>query len=441
MTTPRENISQTLTAHYASIFHLLDDPRFNENSIEFIDDGILVVEGGKIIAVGERCKIEPSLAPGCSVVKHPKTIITPGFLDLHIHFPQLTTVATYGEQLLGWLNSIIPEEEIYKIPEIAAERAKIFLKETLRAGTTTMCAYGSWASESVDALFSEAERLNLRLVAGKVMADRNMPNGISLSNPKDDYEQASSLIEKWHGRGRLAYAVTPRFAISSTPEDLTVAGNLMKEYPGIYMQTHLSENPEEINYTLELFPERKSYLDVYDHYGLVNERSIFGHCIHLDDDDFKRVKETGAVLCPNPPSNMFLGSGLFKFAKAKEYKVRMALGTDFGAGNTFSMLQSMENAYKTAQLQGYSLSPFEAFYHATLGGARALSIDDKVGNFEIGKEADFVVLDTCCTPFISWRMEHAKTPLEKLFILMMLGDDRAVKCTYASGNPVHIRDN
>jgi len=207
------------------------------------------------------------------------------------------------------------------------------------------------------------------------------------------------------------------------------------------MQTHLSENPKEISFTLELFPGRKSYLDVYDHYGLVNERSIFGHCIHLDDDDFKRVSETGAVLCPNPPSNMFLGSGLFKFEKAKEYGIRMGMGTDFGAGNTFSMLQSMENAYKTAQLQGYSLSPFEAFYHATLGGARALSIDNKVGNFEIGKEADFVVLDACCTPFISWRMEHAKTPLEKLFVLMMLGDDRAVKHTYVYGNPVHSRDS
>jgi guanine deaminase len=303
-----------------------------------------------------------------------------------------------------------------------------------------MVAYGSWAKESVDALFAEAERLKMSLVAGKVMANRNMPDGISLTDSDSDYADSSELIERWHGRGRLSYAVTPRFAISSTPDDLEAASRLMREHPGVYMQTHLSENPKEIEFTLELFPGRKSYLDVYDYYGLVGDRSIFGHCIHLVDEDFARVKEAGAVLCPNPPSNFFLGSGLFKFAKAKEHGVKVALGTDFGAGNTFSMIQSMENAYKMAQLQGYSLSPFEGFYLSTLGGAKALSVDDRLGNFQPGKEADFVVLDTACTPFIAWRMEHAKTPLEKLFVLMMLGDDRAVKQTYVYGEVAHDRD-
>jgi len=427
-------------AHRASIFHLLDDPRFSPDAYQFIEDGLLVVSDGKVLSVGEADQLLPTLPPGTEVIQHDQAVITPGFFDLHTHFPQLTTVAVYGEQLLGWLNAIIPEEEVYKIPEVAAERAQLFLKECLRAGTTSMVAYGSWAKQSVDALFTEAERLNMSLVAGKVMANRNMPDGISLTDPESDYTESSELIERWHGRGRLAYAVTPRFAISSTPEDLEAASRLMCEHPGVYMQTHLCENPNEISFTLELFPGRKSYLDVYDHYGLVGDRSIFGHCIHLVDEDFERVREAGAVLCPNPPSNLFLGSGLFKFAKAKEYGIRVALGTDFGAGNTFSMLQSMENAYKTAQLQGYSLSPFEGFYLSTLGGARALSVDDRLGNFEPGKEADFVVLDMACTPFISWRMEHAKTPLEKLFVLMMLGDDRAVKQTYVYGTAVHDRD-
>jgi guanine deaminase len=427
-------------AHRASIFHLLDDPRYNPDAYQFIEDGLLVVTNGKVVSVGDAAQSLASLPPGTEVVKHEGAVITPGFFDLHIHFPQLTTVAVYGEQLLGWLNAIIPEEEVYKVPEVAADRARLFLKECLRAGTTSMVAYGSWAKESVDALFAEAERLKMSLVAGKVMANRNMPDGISLTDSDSDYADSSELIERWHGRGRLSYAVTPRFAISSTPDDLEAASRLMREHPGVYMQTHLSENPKEIEFTLELFPGRKSYLDVYDYYGLVGDRSIFGHCIHLVDEDFARVKEAGAVLCPNPPSNFFLGSGLFKFAKAKEHGVKVALGTDFGAGNTFSMIQSMENAYKMAQLQGYSLSPFEGFYLSTLGGAKALSVDDRLGNFQPGKEADFVVLDTACTPFIAWRMEHAKTPLEKLFVLMMLGDDRAVKQTYVYGEVAHDRD-
>ena len=437
---PVKPVTSSLKAYRASIFHLLDDPRTNNQAYQFIDDGLLVVRDGKVVSIGDAASALASLPQGTEITRFDQAIISPGFFDLHIHFPQLSTVAVYGEQLLGWLNTIIPEEEVYKIPEVAAERAQLFLKECLRAGTTTMVAYAAWSKESVDALFSEAERLNMRMVAGKMMADRNMPDGISTTTPDSDYTESAELIQRWHGRGRLAYAVTPRFAISSTPEDLEAAGRLMRENPGVYMQTHLCENKNEIAFTLELYPERKSYLDVYDHYGLVGDRSIFGHCIHLVDDDFARIKESGAVLCPNPPSNLFLGSGLFQFAKAKEYGIRLAMGTDFGAGNTFSMLNSMENAYKMAQLQGYSFSPLEGFYLSTLGGARALSMDDKVGNFEVGKEADFVVLDTTCTPFISWRMEHAKTPLDKLFVLMMLGDDRAIQHTFVHGEKVHSRD-
>ena len=427
-------------AHRGSIFHLLDDPRYNPQAYQYIDDGLLVVSEGKVVSVGAASDDLKNLSPDTQIVDHGDAIITPGYFDLHTHFPQLTTVAVYGEQLLGWLNAIIPEEEVYKDSDVAAERAKIFLKECLRAGTTSMVAYGSWAKESVDALFREAQHLNMSIVAGKVMANRNMPEGISLTDPESDYNDSAELIERWHGTDRLAYAVTPRFAISSTPDDLEAAARLMRENQGVYLQTHLCENPNEIKFTLELFPGRKSYLDVYDHYGLVGERTIFGHCIHLTDDDFERIRETKAVLCPNPPSNMFLGSGLFKFEKAKDYGIRVALGTDFGAGNTFSMLQSMENAYKTAQLQSYSLSPFEAFYLCTLGGARALSVDDRLGNFEPGKEADFVVLDPKCTPFMEWRLQHADTPLEKLFVFMMLGDDRAVKNTYVYGDLVHDRD-
>ena len=431
----------TLTvAHRGSLFHLLADPRFKEDCVEFIEDGLLTVSDGVIKSMGPADQLLSQLPAGTKVIQHNDAVLVPGFFDLHVHSPQLTTVAIYGEQLLGWLNTIIPEEEAYKDPEVASKRADIFLKEALRNGTTTMAVYGSWAKESVDALFSKADSLNMRFVAGKVMADRNMPAGISLTSPEQDYEDCSALIDAWHGQGRLSYAVTPRFAISCTREDMNVASRLMNEHDDIYFQTHLSENPKEIEFTLELFPECKSYLDVYDSFGLLGRRSIFGHCIHLEDEDFKRVEETGSVLCPNPPSNFFLGSGLFKFENAKNHHVHVALGTDFGAGNTLSMLSSMENAYKMAQLQGYSLSPWEAFYYATLGGAKALSVDDRVGNFLPGKEADFVVLDKKATPLIEWRMEHARTPADVMFVLMMLGDDRMVRSTYVAGKAVHHRD-
>lgn len=428
-------------AHRGSLFHLLDDPRFNQDCVEFIEDGVLLVSDGAIVSTGPANEILDKLPAGTNVVEHNDAVLVPGFFDLHVHSPQLTTVAIYGEQLLGWLNTIIPEEEAYKDPETASNRADVFIKEALRNGTTTMAVYGSWAKESVDALFKKADSLNMRLVAGKVMADRNMPEGISLTSPEKDYEDCSSLIERWHSKGRLSYAVTPRFAISCTREDMKVASRLMNEHRDVYFQTHLSENPKEVEFTLELFPECKSYLDVYDSFGLLGQRSIFGHCIHLGDEDFKRVAETGSVLCPNPPSNFFLGSGLFKFENAKNHNVRVALGTDFGAGNTLSMLSSMENAYKMAQLQGYSLSPWEAFYYATLGGAKALSVDDRIGNFLPGKEADFVVLDKKATPLIEWRLEHARTPSDVMFVLMMLGDDRVVRSTYVAGQAVHNRDD
>ena len=429
----------SITAHRGSLFHLLDDPRKDSEAYEFIDDALLVIADGHIQAMGPYSQIKPRLAADINIEEHPDAILCPGFFDLHIHFPQLTTTAVYGEQLLGWLNTIIPQEEVYKDQSHASQCAELFLGELLRNGTTTAAVYGSWAKESVDALFEKAAELNLRLGAGKVMADRNMPEGISLTSPDQDYEDSKELIERWHGHKRLSYITTPRFAISCTPEDLRVCRRLLDEHPDSYLQTHLSENPREIEFTLELFPECKSYLDVYDSYGLLGPRTLFGHCIHLEDSDFQRVSETGSVLCPNPPSNFFLGSGLFKFQAAKEHGVRMALGTDFGAGNTFSMLSSMENGYKMAQLQGYSLSPFEAFYHSTLGGARALSMDQQVGNFLPGKEADFIVLDKTATPFIEWRLQHASTPSEILFVLMMLGDDRAIRATYVAGQQVHCK--
>jgi guanine deaminase len=441
---PKEAEMRTVKAYRGSIFHLLDNPIYQEtpaDAYQYWEDGVLLVENGKVQAAGPAAEILNILPEGLEVAVYPDSIIMPGMVDIHIHFTQVATVASYGEQLLEWLQDyIFPGEAEYDDAALAQERAAVFLKELLRRGTTTAAVYGSLAQESVDGLFTEAERLNLRLVAGKAMMNRNGPEGMKLTTPESDYQDSMELIEKWHGRARLSYAVTPRFAPACSEADLQVASRLLKEHPGVYLQTHLCENQHEVAWVRELFPERKSYLDVYDYYGLVGEKTLLGHSLHLDDADFLRVKETGAVLCPCPPSNLFLGSGLFKFDKAKEYQVRVALGTDMGGGNTLSMLRALDEAYKTAQLQGYSLSPFEAFYLVTLGGARALSMEDKIGNFETGKEADFIVMDLKSTPFLEFRMQFTRTLSDKLFVQMMMGDDRAIRETYVNGALVHRRE-
>ncbi len=432
-----------MKAYRASIFHLVDNPAEvldPRAAYQYWEDGLLLVEDGKIKSVGSAAALCPDLPAGVPVATYQDSLILPGLIDIHIHFPQITTVASYGEQLLEWLHDyIFPGEAEYTDQSLAEARAEIFLKELLRQGTTTASVYCSLAKESAEALFAVAQRLNLRLLAGKVMMDRNGPKGMQLSTPESDYYDCRGLIEKWHGQDRLAYVVTPRFAPACSEVDLQVASRLIKEYPGVYVQTHLSENHHEIAWVRELFPERKNYLDVYDHYGLVGDRTLLGHSLHLEDEDFLRVKEAGAVLCPCPPSNFFLGSGLFKFAKARKYQNKVALGTDLGAGNTFSMFKAMEEAYKMAQLQGYSLSPFEAFYLVTLGGARGLSLEEKIGNFTAGKEADFIIMDLKSTPFLEFRMQFARTLGDKLFVQMMMCDDRAVMETYVCGALVHRR--
>ncbi|MCY1212600.1 Guanine deaminase [compost metagenome] len=342
--------------------------------------------------------------------------------------------------MLDWLNTYtFPTEKQFADKAHAADVAGIFIKELLRNGTTTALVFGTVHKESVDAFFEAAQALDLRMIAGKVLMDRNAPDYLT-DCPESGYADSKELIERWHGKGRLHYAVTPRFAPTSTPEQLELAGKLYAEYPGLYMHTHLSENRKEIEWVKELFPERKGYLDVYDHYKLIGQRSVFAHGVHLCDDECKRLAETGSAVAFCPTSNLFLGSGLFDLQKLEEHGVRVGLGTDVGAGTSFSQLQSLNEAYKVMQLQGKKLDPFKSLYLATLGGARALYLDDKIGNFQAGKDADFVVLDYKATPLLDYRMQQARSLAERLFALTILGDDRTVKETFAAGRSVHKRD-
>lgn len=435
-------MSLTRKAYRAAILHSLDDPALVgvQASYEYFADGVLVVEDGRISALGAASEVLPTLADDVEVTHYPDALITPGFIDTHIHFPQTGMVGSYGEQLLDWLNEYtFPCEGQFADKAHADSVAQIFLKELLRNGTTTALVFGSVHPESVDALFEAAQALDLRLIAGKVMMDRNAPDYLT-DTARSSYAQSKALIERWHGKGRLHYAVTPRFAPTSSEAQLTLAGQLLREYPDVYLQTHLSENLQEIEWVKALFPERSNYLDVYDHYQLLGERSVLAHGVHLCDAECQRLAETGSAIAFCPTSNLFLGSGLFNLSQAERFKVNVGLGTDVGAGTSFSLLHTLNEAYKVMQLQGEKLNPFKSLYLATLGGARALRLGDRVGTLQPGTDADFVVLDYHATPLLSYRIAQAKTFEEVLFVLMTLGDDRAVLQTYAAGRRVHSRD-
>lgn len=424
------------TAYRSAIIQIIADPKDVgiEQAYRYFEDGLLVVENGKIIDVGEHMETIAKHNGDMKMINYQDKIITAGFVDTHIHYPQTGMIASYGEQLLDWLeNYTFPEEERFKDPEYAAKVAKIFLDELASNGTTTALVFGTVHKQSVDVFFQEAKRRDLRMICGKVLMDRNAPEYLT-DTPESGYKDSKDLIEKWHGNGRLSYAVTPRFAPTSSPEQLATVGQLLKEYPSVYMHTHLSENKQEIEWVKSLFPEREGYLDVYDHYGLLHQRSVFAHGVHLSDCECQRLSDTGSAIAFCPTSNLFLGSGLFDLTHLEEYGVRVGMGTDVGAGTSFSLMQTMSEAYKVMQLQQQKLHPVKSLYQATLGGAKALYLDDKIGSLEVGKEADFVVLEPNATTLMKFRMQQAKTLEEKLFVLMSLGDDRTVHATYINGN-------
>lgn len=434
-------MSTTCKAHRAAILYSIADPSevgLQASHVHF-EDGLLVVDQGRISAVGPAAELLPTLRADIEVVRHHDALITPGFIDTHIHFPQTGMIGAYGEQLLDWLESYtFPCEKQFADKAHADEVAKLFLQELLRNGTTTALVFGSVHPESVEALFEQAERLDLRLIAGKVMMDRNAPDYLT-DTAESGYQDSKALIERWHGKGRLHYAVTPRFAPTSTPQQLASAGRLLKEYPGLYLHTHLSENLEEIDWVRTLFPERDGYLDVYDHYQLLGERSVFAHGVHLCDAECQRLAESGSAVAFCPTSNLFLGSGLFNLPQAERFGVRVGLGTDVGAGTSFSLLATLNEAYKVMQLQGARLHPFKSLYLATLGGARALRLEDRIGSLKPGNDADFVVLDYKATPLLDYRIRQSTSIEETLFVLATLGDDRTVRETYAAGRCVHRR--
>jgi guanine deaminase len=430
----------TLQAYRASLLHFTSDPAFHENAYAWHEDGLLVVNDGLVEAAGDYASVRASLPESVPVQDYRGKLIVPGFIDTHIHYPQTDIIASPAPGLLPWLETYtFPTESKFSDPEHAQEVAKFFLDELLRCGTTTAMVYCTVHPESVEAFFTESEKRNLRMVAGKVMMDRHCPEFLR-DTAECGARDSEELIRKWHKRGRQLYALTPRFAPTSTEAQLQLTGELARAYPDTFIQTHVAENTDEVAWVKSLFPDARSYLDVYDHYGLMRPRAMYAHCIWLDDADRARMRDTRSVASICPTSNLFLGSGLFDFARADAAQVPLALATDVGGGTAFSMLRTMNEVYKVARMGGTYLPALRMFYMATLGAARGMQLEGTIGNFASGAEADFIVLDPQATPLMARRTQQVDGLEELLFAFALLGDDRAVMATYSAGRRLHVRD-
>jgi len=425
----------------AALLYCVDDPRqLGEQAWRYHPDGALWIEQGHIQASGDASAVLAMAPADIPCEQLPGHLLVPGFIDTHVHYPQTEMIASYGEQLLSWLQTYtFPTEAKFSDSQYAQQVAEFFLDELLRNGTTTALVFCSVHPQSVDAFFSAAQQRQLRMIAGKVMMDRNAPADLC-DDAEQSYQQSRELIQRWHGVERLQYAVTPRFAATSSPQQLARAGQLLQEFPDLYLHTHLAESPAEVAQVKQLHPQAAGYLDVYDQAGLLGRRSVFAHGIHLQDSERQRLAQTGSAVAHCPTSNLFLGSGLFPLDVMQNHDIRIGLGTDVGAGTSFSLLRTLDEAYKIQQLRGQRLDPMQGFYLATLGGARALDLDTRIGSLQTGYEADFCVLDLQATPLLKFRLAQSRSLQETLFALTTLGDDRVVARTYAMGKCVHRRE-
>ncbi|MEL6585642.1 MAG: guanine deaminase [Pseudomonadota bacterium] len=395
--------------------------------------GAVAVENGRIQAIGPAAEMRAA-HPSAQVVDHGDGLILPGFVDAHVHYPQTGIIASWGKRLIDWLNTYtFPEEARFGDPAVAAQAANTYLDLALAHGTTSVCSFCTIHKESVDALFEAASTRNMAIWAGKTCMDRNAPDTLR-DSAQSAYDDSAALLDKWHGTGRASYVITPRFSPTSTPEQLSALGALWQAAPDCLMQTHLSEQLDEIAWVQHLFPDARDYLDTYEAHGLLGARGLYGHAIHLDPREVDRLREVGAGLVHCPTSNTFIGSGLFDMALAETHKVGLA--TDTGGGSNFSMLRTMAAAYEVGQLRGHALHPAQLLWLATAGSAQVLHAADRVGTLAPGSDADLVVLDLASTPAIAQRSGRAEDIWEAVFPTIMMGDDRAMSQVYVAGHPI-----
>lgn len=414
--------------------------------MDYRQDGLVVMRGGVIEAAGDYADVirrYPSLESVDSYGA--SSLIMPGLIDAHVHYVQSPMIGSYGDTLLQWLeNYAFPTESRFSDKAFASEVARIFLRQILSHGTTTANVFPTTFAESVDAFFEESERLNTRMITGKVLQDRNLPDSLRDADAEASVELSERLLKKWHGRGRQLYAVIPRFAPTSTGRQLRLGGELYQRHigEGVYLHTHLDEAQDEIDWAMSLFPGARDYTDIYDHYGMVDRLTVMAHCCLVSEPEWQmlRRRQCGVVTCPS--SNLFLGDAQFRYAEARKPSrpCRTAVGTDVGGGTSFSILRQLGEAYKVAILHGQAPDVYESFYMATRGGAEALHLEDRIGSLSPGHEADIAVFDLESTEFMQWRMRFAESIADKLFLLQTLAPDNACRATYAAGRKVYDRD-
>ncbi len=426
---------QNVTVLRGRVLTFIEAPQGRDDaaSYRYIEDGAVVIGGdGRIIMIGE---FNPRAAAHHTVIDHRPNLIVPGFIDPHIHMPQMQVVGSYAADLLEWLNTYtFAEEQKFGDPAHAERIASRFMDALIRNGTTTASAYCSVHPESADACFAEAQKRDMLMLGGKVMMDRNAPPGLC-DTPQRGYDETKAGIARWHGVGRNHYVISPRFAITSSPEQLEMAEALAREYPDLHIQTHVDESVGEIALARELYPNLPDYMGIYERYHLLGPRTLLGHCIHLTDREVEVLAATQSVAVWCPTSNLFIGSGLFDRDRLSVAGVRIGVATDIGGGTSYSMLRTLDEGYKVLQAQGQRLDPLTSFYMMTLGNARALGLEGRIGTLEPGTDADLVVLDSRATPEMAVRMERVETLANELFLLQTCGDDRTVAETYVMGKP------
>lgn len=431
-------MTSSIKLYRASILHFPEKCDFPEHSLAYFQDGALIVKEEKILELGEYSEMCTKYAKSTQIDYRGKLIV-PGLIDSHIHFPQTEMIAKYGDQLLEWLNNYtFPTEHKFKDKTYCNMIAKHFVEQLINNGTTTAFAYASVHKHSVDSLFETATEYNMAIITGKVCMDRNCPEFLQ-DTPESAQLESHELIEKWHQHKRNLYALTPRFAPTSTEKQLSLLGELAKQYPSVFIQTHLSENKGEVEWVKRLFPNKQSYLDVYDHYNMVHSRALFGHCLHLTEQEWQRLSQAKATAVFCPSSNLFLGSGLFSLAQAKKYKAPIALASDVGAGSSFNMFKNYGDAYKIGQLQNVKLSILQGLYMMTQGPASNYGLEHEIGNLNPNSFADFVVLNPHFDSLNSIRCQQLNNiddATDMLFALSFIGDDRAIDACYIAGKEV-----